>query len=185
LLSNKVIRIFKYIKTIKVMGIKRITAEYAEALIKVSEDQTDTDASYFTLTPSIKGDGWDDVTYYTNRPKDIQIPKGMSGCQWVYVLTNPTMPGLCKIGFTKNKPSDRVKQINSATGVALDFIVEWAFPCFNAHDVEKQVHKYLEKNGFRVNKKKEFFNISVDEAKSVVKQVGEPYKMESLEENYE
>jgi len=167
------------------MGFKRITEEYAQGLIKVSEDQTDTEASYFTLTPSDKGDGWEDVTYYTNRPKEIQIPKGMTGCQWVYVLTNPTMPGLCKIGFTKNKPSDRVKQINSATGVALDFVVEWAFPCFNAHDVEKQVHRYLERNGFRVNKKKEFFNISVQEAKSVVKRLGDPYKMESLEENYE
>jgi len=87
------------------------------------------------------------------------------------------MPGLCKIGFTKNKPSERVKQINSGTGVAMDFVVEWAFPCFNAHDVEKQVHKYLEDSGFRVNKNKEFFNVSVNEAKAVVERIGEPYKM--------
>jgi len=164
------------------MGIKRITEEYAQGLIKVSEDQTDTDASYFTLTTSDKGDGWDDVTYYTNRPKKIQIPKGVTGCQWVYVLTNTKMHGLCKIGFTKNKPSERVKQINSATGVAQDFVVEWALPCFNAHDVEKQVHKYLQDNCFRVNNKKEFFNISVEEAKAVVERIGEPYKMDTNEE---
>ena len=165
------------------MGLKRITEEYAQGLIKVSEDLTDADPYYFTLTPDTeKGDGWEKVTYYTNRPKKIQIPKGMSGCQWVYVLTNTSMPGLCKIGFTKNKPSERVKQINSATGVAVDFVVEWAYPCFNAHDVEKQVHKYLQDNGFRVNNKKEFFNISVDEAKSVVQRIGEPYKMTEDEE---
>ena len=126
-------------------------------------------------------EGYEDVTYYTNRPKKIQIPKGMVGSQWVYVLTNPTMPGLCKIGFTKNKPSERVKQINAGTGVAMDFVVEWAFPCFNAHDVEKQVHKYLEDNGFRVNKNKEFFNVSVNEAKAVVERIGEPYKMNNDE----
>ena len=125
----------------------------------------------------MNAEGYEDVTYYTNRPKKIQIPKGMVGSQWVYVLTNPTMPGLCKIGFTKNKPSERVKQINSGTGVAMDFVVEWAFPCFNAHDVEKQVHKYLEDSGFRVNKNKEFFNVSVNEAKAVVERIGEPYKM--------
>ena len=160
------------------MGVKRITVEEAEGLIKVSEDQTGAEASFFTLTPDPDmGSGWDKVTYYTNRPKKIQIPQGMTGCQWVYVLTNPTMPGLCKIGFTKNKPSERVKQINAATGVALDFVVEWAFPCFNAHDVEKQVHHYLEENGFRVNKHKEFFNVTVDEAKAVVERIGEPYKM--------
>ena len=165
------------------MSLKKITEDYAQGLIKVSEDQTGAPASYFTLTPDTeKGDGWDRVTYYTNRPKTIQIPKGATGCQWVYVLTNPTMPGLCKIGFTKNKPSERVKQINAATGVALDFVVEWAYPCFNAHDVEKQVHRYLEDNGFRVNKSKEFFNVSVNEAKAVVERIGEPYKMESNEE---
>jgi hypothetical protein len=164
------------------MGLKRISEEYAEGLIKVTDDLTGSEAVYFTLTPDpVFGDDWDKVTYYTNRPKHITIPKGASGCQWVYVLTNPTMPGLCKIGFTKNKPSERVKQISSATGVALDFVVEWAFPCFNAHDVEKQIHKYLEDNGFRVNKSKEFFNITVDEAKAVVEKLGEPYKMEEDE----
>lgn len=167
------------------MGIKRITEEYAQGLIKVSDDLTNSGASYYTITPSTDSqkaaEGWEDVTYYTNRPKEITIPKGMTGCQWVYVLTNPTMPGLCKIGFTKNKPSERVKQINSATGVAQDFVVEWAFPCFNAHDVEKQVHKYLEDNGLRVNKSKEFFNITVNEAKSVVERIGQPYKMSDNE----
>ena len=44
---------------------------------------------------------------------------------------------------------------------------------------------YLERNGFRVNKKKEFFNISVQEAKSVVKRIGDPYKMESNVQTYE
>ena len=163
------------------MGLKRITLEYAQGLIKVDDDLTDAPAVYFTITPSadpqMAAEGYEDVTYYTNRPKKIQIPKGMVGSQWVYVLTNPTMPGLCKIGFTKNKPSERVKQINAGTGVAMDFVVEWAFPCFNAHDVEKQVHKYLEDNGFRVSKNKEFFNVSVNEAKAVVERIGEPYKM--------
>ena len=163
------------------MGLKRITEEYAQGLIKVDDDLADAPAVYFTITPStdpqMNAEGYEDVTYYTNRPKKIQIPKGMVGSQWVYVLTNPTMPGLCKIGFTKNKPSERVKQINSGTGVAMDFVVEWAFPCFNAHDVEKQVHKYLEDSGFRVNKNKEFFNVSVNEAKAVVERIGEPYKM--------
>jgi len=163
------------------MGLKRITEEYAQGLIKVDDDLTDAPAVYFTITPStdpqMNAEGYEDVTYYTNRPKKIQIPKGMVGSQWVYVLTNPTMPGLCKIGFTKNKPSERVKQINSGTGVAMDFVVEWAFPCFNAHDVEKQVHRYLEDSGFRVNKNKEFFNVSVNEAKAVVERIGEPYKM--------
>lgn len=163
------------------MSIRRITEDYATGLIKLSDDFTGAEAKYFTLTPStnppLGEEGWDDVTYYTNRPKELKIPTGVANCQWIYILSNPTVPGLIKIGFTKNKPSERVKQINAATGVALDFSVEWAFPCFNAHDLEKEIHHYLEENGFRVNKKKEFFNLSVDEGKAVIKRMGEPYKM--------
>jgi len=167
------------------VGVKRISIKEAQELIKVSDDQTGAEAVYFTLTPSTdpqkSAEGWEDVTYYTNRKRKLSIPKGMAGSQWIYVLTNETMPGLVKIGYTKNKPSERVKQINSATGVAQDFVVEWAYPCFNAHDLEKEIHNYLQIEGFRVNNRKEFFTLSVEEAKSVVERIGQPYKMESDE----
>jgi len=163
-------------------SLKRITPEQATKYVSVKEDQLNTPASFFTFTPSSSEefpaeDGWEDVTYYTNRLRDIKIPKGLTGCQYIYILTNTTMPGLVKIGFTKNKPSERVKQINAGTGVAIDFDVVYSYPCFNAHDLEKSIHKYLEDNGLRVNKKKEFFNISVNEAISVIERIGEPYKM--------
>ena len=167
--------------------ITKISPEQAEGFLSVEDDQLNTPAVYFTLTPSTSeqypaSEGWDDVKYYTNRTRSIKIPKGITNCQWIYILSNETMPGLVKIGFTKNKPSERVKQINAATGVALDFKVEWAYPCFNAHDLEKEIHYYLEGEGFRVNKKKEFFNISLEQARSVVERIGEPYKMEDNEE---
>jgi len=156
--------------------ISRITPEQAEKFVPCKEDQLDTPAYYFTLTP--EEDGWEKVTYYTNRSRNITIPKGLVGAQYIYILENDTMPGLVKIGFTKNKPSERVKQINAATGVALDFDVKYQYPCFNAHDLEKEIHIYLESQGFRVNKKKEFFNITVKQAISVIERIGEPYKMQ-------
>lgn len=166
-------------KTQEGFKIRRITPEQAAEFIPVKEDQLGTPAYYFTMVP--QDDGWDKVTYYTNRPRNIVIPKGVVGCQYIYILENDTMPGLVKIGFTKNKPSERVKQINAATGVALDFDVKYQYPCFNAHDLEKEIHIYLESQGFRVNKKKEFFNITVDQAISVIERIGEPYKMEENE----
>lgn len=157
--------------------IRRITPEEADRYVACKDDQLNTPAYYFTFTPDSENPGWDKVTYYTNRLKHIHISKPITGAQYIYILTNTTMPGLVKIGFTKNKPSDRVKQINSATGVAQDFTVEYQYPCFNAHDLENEIHTYLDSSGFRVNKKKEFFNISVSEAISVVEKLGEPYKM--------
>jgi hypothetical protein len=161
--------------------ISRITPEQAEKFLSCDEDQLDTPAHYFTITPSKDPDkakeGWEDVTYYTNRTRSIDIPKGLVGAQYIYILENNLMPGLVKIGFTKNKPSERVKQINAATGVALDFDVKYQYPCFNAHDLEKEIHIYLEAEGFRVNKKKEFFNITLEQAIAVIERIGEPYKM--------
>jgi hypothetical protein len=161
-----------------VIKITRISSEQAEGLVSCKDDQLNTPAYYFTLIPDPEDPQWDIVTYYTNRSKNIHIPKGLTGAQYIYILTNDTLPGLCKIGFTKNKPSERVRQINAATGVAMDFNVVYQYPCFNAHDLEKEIHVYLEAQGFRVNKRKEFFNITTDQAISVIERIGGPYKME-------
>jgi hypothetical protein len=155
--------------------INRITPVLAQEFISCDEDQLNTPAHYFTLTPL--EDGWEKVTYYTNRRSSVSIPTAFANCQWVYILSNPSIPGLVKIGFTKNRPSKRVKEINAATGVAMDFVVEWAFPCFNAHDLEKEVHAYLQSEGFRTNNRKEFFNITLEQAKAVIERIGEPYTM--------
>ena len=167
----------------EVIKISQISAKKAKEFISCREDQLNTPAHYYTLTPSTSReypakDGWEDVTYYTNRTKEVIIPKARTGAQYIYILENETMPGLVKIGFTKNKPSERVKQINAATGVAMDFEVKYQYPCFNAHDLEKEIHIYLESHGFRTNKKKEFFNVSLQQAISVIERIGKPYKMQ-------
>jgi len=161
------------------MSIQKITKEQAEDFIEVKEDYTNSEAHYFTLTPSTDPkfpaeEGWDDVTYYTKRSKSLQFEPGTDK-QYVYILTNETMPGLVKIGYTKNDPSKRAKQINAATGVAMDFNVEWAYPCYNGLDLEQEVHRYLE--SFRLNKNREFFKMTVEEAKSVVERLGKRYNI--------
>ena len=161
-------------------NFRRLSEKEAGALIKVSDDYTDSPSIGFTLTPSTSErykaeDGWEDVTYYTNRSKTLLFEPG-TGKQYVYILTNDTMPGLVKIGYTKNDPGKRAKQINAATGVALDFNVEWAFSCYNGIELEQEVHKYLD--SFRVNKNREFFRMTVEEAKSVIERLGKRYNIE-------
>jgi len=158
-------------------NFRRLKEEEAQELIKVSDDFTNSPSIGFTLTPSTSdrfpaSDGWEDVTYYTNRSKTLLFEPG-TGKQFVYILTNDTMPGLVKIGYTKNDPGKRAKQINAATGVALDFNVEWAYACYNGFDLEQEVHSYLD--SFRVNKNREFFRMSVEEAKAVVERLGKRY----------
>ena len=84
----------------------------------------------------------------------------------VYVLSNPAMPGLLKIGRTdKDDLSQRMKDLY-ATGVPLPF--DCVYACVvNAKDnatVEKALHEKFAKH--RVNPRREFFKVA---ASSVVR----------------
>jgi len=163
-----------------IQKVTRITPKEAKNYISCEDDQLDFPISFFTLTPSPDphNKGWEDVVYYTKRPKNIERPIGKINCQWVYVLSNPDFPHLVKIGFTKDKPTTRAKRISQSTGVPMEYEVEYAFPCFNGHNLENEIHRYLETEGFRHNKNREFFKISIEEAISVIERIGEPYKMD-------
>jgi len=155
--------------------MERITTLEAEGLIPLSENYSDThvkNASYFTISPSKKGDGWEDVTYFTAKKRNLFSNKG-EGDQWVYVLSNPVQPGVYKIGYTKLTPDERAKQISNATGVALPYEVAWAFACFNAEQLEGAVHHALAE--YRVNTQREFFQIDLDMAISSIKLIGKDY----------
>jgi len=156
--------------------MKRITNKVAKGFIPLRENYGNTDleyAKYFTLSPSEKGDGWEDITYYTDKKYGLYTDKG-NGDQWVYVLSNPSSPGLLKIGYTKKLPEERAKQISSATGVALPYKVEWAYQCFNGEMVEREVHHKLKAQ--RVNNNKEFFQVSLEEAKDNIILIGNKFK---------
>jgi len=157
------------------MGIERINIEKAEGLIKITNDLDN--AKYFTITPSIDpqkaSEGWEDVTYYSDKKRTYQIPTNVPNAQWVYVLSNPSMPGMVKIGYTNGDPEGRVKEINRATGIPTDFVVEYAIPCVNGYEVEQLVHEALD--NVRVSNRKEFFNINIEEAKHLLDEIGKPY----------
>ena len=158
------------------MGLKRITEKEAQELIKVSQDTLDQ-ARYFTITPSIDpqlaSEGWESVSYYSEKKRSYQIPTSVPNAQWVYVLTNPSMPDMVKIGYTNGDPQGRVKEINRATGVPTDFVVEYALPCVNGYEVEQLVHDELD--AYRVGAKKEFFKINIEQAKQIINEIGKPY----------
>ena len=155
--------------------MKRLTQEQAVRFIPLKENFSDTSvkaAEYFTISPSERGEGWEDVTYYTAREKGIYSKKG-EGDQWVYVLSNPTQPGLYKIGYTKLTPDERAKQISNATGVPLPYEVAWAYACFNGELLEGEVHHALSK--YRVNNQREFFQIDLEIAKETINSIGKNF----------
>lgn len=85
----------------------------------------------------------------------------------VYVMTNPAMPGLVKIGRTRaNTLTERQTQLYT-TGVPFPFDVVFACRVHNANDVEKALHLAFHPN--RVNSRREFFNIEPDQAIAILK----------------
>ena len=156
--------------------MKRITAKEAEQFVPLKNDMKldISDATYFTLTPSDKNPDWEDVTYYLSRRKRMYEGRKGEGDSWVYVLSNESQPGMYKIGYTSHEDVDkRVKQLSRSTSVATPFKLEWAFRCFNAERLEGEVHTTLK--GHRISKDREFFAISLNEAKETIEDLGQKY----------
>ena len=83
---------------------------------------------------------------------------------WIYCLSNKYMLGILKIGQTKGEPLARADQLYT-TGVPVPFTVELSVLTDNYEKKEKILHSLLEKNHSRVNPKREFFEITVDEVR--------------------
>ncbi len=131
------------------------------------------DISYFTLGPSSIGGGWEDIKYFTSRKKLSYTNRDGDHDSWVYVLSNPTQPGVFKIGYTSNTPEERARQLSNATGVALPYNVEYAYSCWNGLELEKDVHERL--NEYRLSKQREFFQVDLEEIKEIIDEIGEFY----------
>lgn len=77
---------------------------------------------------------------------------------WVYVLINPSMPEIYKVGMTDRTPEERAKELSSSTSVATPFLVIYKQRTDYPKQLEYEVHKELEKSNSRVNQNREFFN---------------------------
>ncbi len=87
--------------------------------------------------------------------------------QIVYVLTNPAMPGLVKIGKTTQlEVEERMKQLYG-TGVPVPFDCAFACQVKDATEVEKALH-FAFGNG-RINPNREFFRIEAERVIAVLK----------------
>lgn len=86
----------------------------------------------------------------------------------VYLLTNPVMPGLVKIGMTAQEDIDKRMKELYTTGVPVPF--ECQFACkvkkTDCLKIEKALHTAFEPQ--RINANREFFRINVEQAKAIL-----------------
>jgi len=84
----------------------------------------------------------------------------------VYVLTNPAMPGLVKIGQTGNEIANRLRELNT-TGVPFPFDCLYACEVSDCEQVEDALHEAF--YPYRVNPKREFFKIDPGQAIAILR----------------
>lgn len=83
-----------------------------------------------------------------------------TGFGWVYIMRNPAMLGLVKIGFTMDDPWERANQLSSTTGVPQPFEVICAKKTGWPAEVEAWLH--IEMRFQRVAPNREFFKLPED-----------------------
>jgi len=84
---------------------------------------------------------------------------------YIYVLSNPSMPGVLKIGKTTRDVTARAMELQS-TGLPTPFEIEFSIHVNDCHSLEKLVHNSLATD--RVSNNREFFNTTIEEVKGEI-----------------
>lgn len=79
---------------------------------------------------------------------------------YVYILSNPDLRELLKIGMTSKSPIIRANELSGTTGVSSKYEIEYYGKVSDRFLAEKEAHKRLE----RFHHKKEFFRVNIEVA---------------------
>jgi len=85
---------------------------------------------------------------------------------WVYVISNPAMPSIVKIGYSSKDPKLRAEELYT-TGVPRPFEVNYSLLVDNPYALEQHVHKSLK----HINDGKEWFKCSAEEAIATIRDI--------------
>jgi len=87
---------------------------------------------------------------------------------YIYVLINPSMEGLVKVGKTTRDPSQRVKELSTPTSVPTPFILVYQAKFIDCSEAEQHIHQELAAKGYRYSSNREFFIAPVNEIIDII-----------------
>lgn len=79
---------------------------------------------------------------------------------FVYLLSNDSMPGLYKIGYTHNSPLNRAHELSRSTSCPSPFEVVFYIEIDDPREAEKRFHNQL--SDYRINSQREFFRFDIE-----------------------
>lgn len=80
---------------------------------------------------------------------------------YVYILTNPAMPGLVKIGKTSRTVEERLRELNSS-GVSMPFEIAHSRKVEHMDSAEQDIHEHFDL--CRVSDGRKFFRLAIQSA---------------------
>lgn len=87
---------------------------------------------------------------------------------WVYVISNESMPGMIKVGFSMKDPTARAAELAN-TGVPRPYVVDYEVLIEDPESIEKAAHARLQKS--RVSQQREWFQCSTMEAVQAIREL--------------
>jgi hypothetical protein len=83
------------------------------------------------------------------------VPPNSGPSGWLYVLSNYTMPGYVKVGYTCGNLHERIRQLQGQTANPGIFVLELCYYSDSVEMHERTIFEMLD--AYRVNKRREFF----------------------------
>jgi hypothetical protein len=84
---------------------------------------------------------------------------------YMYIFSNPAMPGLLKIGFTNRDVKERLAELSSMTGVPKPFEIEYYYLTRDVEEIESTAHTHFSS---KREQGKEFFSVALVEAVELI-----------------
>lgn len=111
----------------------------------------------------------DKISKLEEKKKDVLNRQINKASGWVYVISNPLLDGVVKIGVTRRlNAMDRINELGSAS-VPFKFKVHSIIFSEDAFKLEHELHMAFDNNRVnKVNKQKEHFRVSLDAVKEEV-----------------
>ncbi|MBE6932256.1 MAG: DUF4041 domain-containing protein [Ruminococcaceae bacterium] len=153
--------------------VEKEQKHYANALKKVIQQLSNASADEVAALEEKKKELENQLLDLDKSIQQIDYREANQKAGYVYIISNVGAfgEGVYKIGMTRRlEPMDRIDELGDAS-VPFDFDVHALIFSDNAPALEAELHKAFEDRKLNmVNTRREFFRVSLDEIKAVVKQ---------------
>jgi hypothetical protein len=154
------------------LKIEKEQNHYQQALLKLEEQLGKATEQERIDLLNKKKDVEETLVLINKTLQDVDYRQANQKAGYVYIISNVGAFGenVYKIGMTRRlNPEERVDELGDAS-VPFDFDVHAMIFCEDAPKLEAALHKKFENNKLNwVNTRREFFNVTLNEIKNVVK----------------